>query len=208
MPSLSSLFRQVLRSPAARRTGRQLTRSAVRAVQQRSGSGTRTPVADRRSDAGGVSTTDAHRVLADRSAEVPVRFSYQPVADDHPDPGEIVWAWVHYEEDPHQGKDRPVLVLAEEDASVGGSDGAGTVLVCLMLTSRDRGAGEHTDEHGSTYVDVGTGEWDSRRRPSEVRVDRVLRIPLESVRREGGRLDRQRYATVADATRRVHGWDR
>ena len=31
--------------------------------------------------------------------------------DGEPDPGEVVWAWVPYEDDPAQGKDRPVLVV-------------------------------------------------------------------------------------------------
>src|SRR5699024_11542063 len=58
------------------------------------------------------------------------------------------------------GKDRPVLVLAEEAASRGGPDGSGRVLVALMMTTRDRAEnGEvHTDQHGSTWVDIGTGE--------------------------------------------------
>src|SRR3954468_725955 len=42
------------------------------------------------------------------------RLGYAPKADGRPDPGEVVWAWVPYEEDPTQGKDRPVLVIGEE----------------------------------------------------------------------------------------------
>ena len=49
---------------------------------------------------------------------------YAPEIDGEPDPGEVVWGWVPYEDDPSQGKDRPVLVLAtagsgEADAWVG-----------------------------------------------------------------------------------------
>src|SRR5512139_4061485 len=33
-------------------------------------------------------------------------LSYAPHRDGQPDPGEIVWAWVPYEEDHAQGKDR------------------------------------------------------------------------------------------------------
>ena len=116
-----------------------------------------------------------------------------------------MWAWVHYEEDLSQGKDRPVLVIAEEDASAGGADGTGTVLVALMLTSRDRtepGA-TRTDEHGATWVDIGAGDWDRQGRPSEVRADRLLRLVPGSVRREGARLDRERYDRVAEAVRAV-----
>ena len=36
---------------------------------------------------------------------------YTPSLDGDPDPGEIVWAWVPYEDDPTQGKDRPVVVI-------------------------------------------------------------------------------------------------
>ncbi len=42
------------------------------------------------------------------------RFHYAPKANGKPDPGEVVWAWVPYEEDPSQGKDRPVLVIGTE----------------------------------------------------------------------------------------------
>ena len=35
-------------------------------------------------------------------------FSYSPDPDGDADPGEVVWAWVPFEEDPAQGKDRPV----------------------------------------------------------------------------------------------------
>lgn len=206
LSTVSSLLRGVLRSPAARRTARQLTRSAVRAAQQRSGSSTRTSGDGRTGHSGAADPGEVHRVLADRTVARPVAFSYQPADNDRPDPGEIVWAWVAFEEDISQGKDRPVLVLAREDAAVGGSDGGGTVAVALMLTSHDRGSGTHVDEHGATWVDVGSGAWDSRRRPSEVRVDRLLRLPLSSVRREGARLDRDRFEDVAREARRVHGW--
>ena len=34
--------------------------------------------------------------------------TYAPENDGQPDPGEVVWAWVPYEDDPTLGKDRPV----------------------------------------------------------------------------------------------------
>ena len=39
------------------------------------------------------------------------RIYYAPSADGLPEPGEVCWAWVPYEEDASQGKDRPVLVV-------------------------------------------------------------------------------------------------
>ena len=158
---------------------------------------------------GGADDGHSTRALADRRGSAPVDITYAPRRDDDPDPGEVVWAWVPYEEDLGHGKDRPVLVLAEEAASRGGPDGSGDVLIALMMTTRDRAeTGEvHTDEHGSTWVDIGTGAWDRQGRDSEVRVDRLLRLPPAAVRREGARLAQGRFERVAEVVRSVHGWD-
>lgn len=126
-----------------------------------------------------------------------VRPSYAPSPDGLPDPGEVVWTWVPYEDDPSQGKDRPVLVLSVE----------GPTLVGLMLTSKDHDR-DAADEarFGRRWMDVGSGGWDAQRRPSEVRLDRVLRLPAGEVRREGAALDRARYDAVVAAAGRLHGW--
>ena len=81
--------------------------------------------------------------------------TYAPEIDGEPDPGEVVWAWVPYEEDPSQGTDRPVLVL-------------------------------DTDGDGWT---------------SEVRLDRLLRLERDGVRREGAALDERVFAAVVEAVR-------
>lgn len=206
--SLPGLVRSVLRSPQARRAMRDLTRHATDRLQGRSperpdpsrGTGS----APSRTSEG---SADEHG-LRDRPSQPPIELSYSPVDDDRPDPGEIVWAWVPFEEADGRGKDRPVLVLAREAASTGGRDGAGEVLIALMLTSHDRGQATHTDRRGATWVDIGSGPWDRQGRPSEVRMDRLLRLPIDDVRREGARLDRRRFADMADAARRSHGWDR
>ena len=40
--------------------------------------------------------------------------AYAPDLDGQADPGEIVWTWVVFEEDPSRGKDRPVLVVGRD----------------------------------------------------------------------------------------------
>lgn len=221
---LGSILSRAARSRTVRRAARDLGRSAVDALRNGEGNGSHGGGQRSRGgqpggqqhhgrQSGGQTSggrTDGsageHAVLRDRSASPAPAITYAPSADGDADPGEIVWAWVHFEEDIAQGKDRPVLVLALEDASVGGSDGSGPAVVALMLTSRDRGQGTHTDEHGATWVDIGTGPWDSQHRPSEVRVDRLLRIPASAVRREGARVDRETFDRVVAETRRVHDW--
>lgn len=110
---------------------------------------------------------------------------YHPDLDGDPDPGEIVWTWVPYEDDPTRGKDRPVLVIGHD----------GPWLLCLILSSRDHDT-DPSPRRGEQWIDLGTGEWDSQRRPSEVRVDRVVRIDPAEVRREGAVLDRARFDAV------------
>lgn len=112
-----------------------------------------------------------------------VRPVYAPDLDGAPDPGEIVWTWVPYEEDHSRGKDRPVLLVGHD----------GPWLLGLMLSSRDHDARPSSGR----WVDLGVGDWDSRGRPSEVRLDRVLRLDPDQVRREGAVLDRARFEQVA-----------
>ncbi|MDN5879200.1 MULTISPECIES: type II toxin-antitoxin system PemK/MazF family toxin [unclassified Arthrobacter] len=111
---------------------------------------------------------------------------YAPRPDGHPDPGEIVWTWVPYEEDPSRGKDRPVLLVGRD----------GEFLLGLMLTSQDHNNRRHRDRD---YVDIGTGAWDRAGRPSEVKVDRVIRVDPQGIRREGAVLDRGAFERVGRA---------
>ncbi|WP_219813439.1 type II toxin-antitoxin system PemK/MazF family toxin [Rathayibacter sp. AY1E8] len=116
-----------------------------------------------------------------------VRLGYAPTPDGDPDPGEVVWTWVPYEEDDGRGKDRPVLVLAVEKS--------GTVLA-VRLSSK-----EHSD-----YLAVGTGGWDPDGRPSWVDPERVFRVHPAGMRREGAALERARYDAVARVLTARYGW--
>ena len=112
--------------------------------------------------------------------------------DGRPDPGEVCWAWVPYEEDASRGKDRPVLVVGTEGPS----------LLALQLTSQDHDRdAEQERRAGRTWMDVGTGDWDAQRRPSEVRLNRLLHLDPATVRREGGVLARPVFEQVVEAAR-------
>jgi hypothetical protein len=126
--------------------------------------------------------------------------TYAPEADGRPDPGEVVWAWVPYEEDASRGKDRPVLVLSVAGGVDGGVDGGTVTALALTSLDHDRDAAQEVAE-GRHWMDVGTGAWDRDRRPSEVRLDRLLRLDADAVRREGAALDPQTYAKVVEAAR-------
>lgn len=122
-----------------------------------------------------------------------VRPVYAPDPDGDPDPGEIVWTWVPFEEDHSRGKDRPVLLVGQD----------GRWLLGLMLSSRDHDTTPSPrHEH---WLDLGSGTWDAERRASEVRVDRVIRIDPQAVRREGAVLDRARFDAVARSLMAARG---
>ena len=118
------------------------------------------------------------------------KLVYAPHLDGRADPGEIVWTWVVYEDDPARGKDRPVLVVGRDRS----------VLLGLMMSSHERRA---TDPD---WVRIGAGAWDYEGRESWVRLDRVLDVPEESIRREGAILDRKLFDVVAARLRAEYSW--
>ncbi|WP_281710988.1 type II toxin-antitoxin system PemK/MazF family toxin [Dermacoccus nishinomiyaensis] len=136
----------------------------------------------------------AHPYGGDWTAPLPAT-AYAPHDDGHPDPGEVVWAWVPYEEDHSQGKDRPVLVIARHPELE-------DVVLALPLTSKDhdRDAAQEA-QAGRHWMDVGSGAWDNRGRHSEVRLDRVLQLDVTRVRREGSHIDEQTFDAVIAAAR-------
>jgi hypothetical protein len=116
-----------------------------------------------------------------------VTIEYSPLLDGDPDPGEVVWTWVPYEDDPNQGKDRPVVIVGR----------AGSKLAGVALTSKDY-------DRGDTF-EIGSGSWDSSGRPSHAKLDRILDIDPDAVRREGAILDKGRFDRLIAALSDFHG---
>lgn len=119
-----------------------------------------------------------------------VTTSYNPDTDGDPDPGEIVWTWVPYEEADGRGKDRPVVVVARVNEHA---------VLAVPLSSRD-----HEGDRG--WVGLGAGEWDGEHRPSWANLDRILLVHAAGMRREAAALDRARFDRIAQALQRHHHW--
>lgn len=126
-----------------------------------------------------------HSKPTTRRVAAGTRVEYSPDIDGDADPGEVVWTWVPYEDDPSKGKDRPVVIIGRS-----GSDLAG-----VPLTSKNRG-------HGA--VAVGTGGWDRSGRPSYAKVDQLIVVRERDVRREGSVLDRSRFDSVVEGVGQHH----
>jgi hypothetical protein len=109
-------------------------------------------------------------------------LDYQPDLDGMADPGEVIWAWVPYEEDPARGKDRPLLVIGR----------TGRRLLALMLSSRD-----HNGDRG--WLDLGAGAWDRDGRESYIRLDRMYELDEDDLRREGAVLAPEAFERVCAA---------
>jgi len=123
-------------------------------------------------------------------AAADVTITFAPERDGDPDPGEVVWTWIPYEDDPNQGKDRPAVVIGV----------AGPDLVVVPLSSQDHdGRGDEEE-----WVILGRGEWDRDGRFSYANVDRLLRVAPAVVRREGALLDRDAFDRVVAGVRNRH----
>lgn len=121
-----------------------------------------------------------------------INFEYSPSLDGDADPGEIVWTWVPFEEDHSQGKDRPVILVGRD----------GEYLLALMMTSKDHNNREHAD---SNYLDIGSGPWDPQGRASEVKLNRVIRVRPDSMRREGAIMPEDTFRLIERAWTRRNG---
>lgn len=89
-----------------------------------------------------------------------------------------------------RGKDRPVLVVGRDRS----------VLLGLLVSSQERHAADRD------WVGIGSGAWDYEGRESWVRLDRVLDVPEESIRREGAILEREVFDVVAARLRADYAW--
>ena len=144
------------------------------------------------------STRSASTTSASAGSDYPgdyrdmINFEYSPSLDGDADPGEIVWTWVPFEEDHSQGKDRPVLLVGRD----------GEYLLALMMTSKDHNNREHADPN---YLDVGSGPWDLQGRASEVKLNRVIRVRPDSMRREGAIMPEDTFRLVERAWIRHNG---
>jgi predicted ABC-type ATPase len=118
-----------------------------------------------------------------------VKVTYDPKhPDGGPDPGEIVWAKIPFEDDPTQSKDRPVLVIGRVNGS--------TTFAAVQLTSQIKGR--------KWELPIGSGSWDRSGKPSALNLSRIVQVGIDNFRREGSVFDRQKFDAVIDRLSKYH----
>ncbi len=116
-----------------------------------------------------------------------ISVTYEPHPDGKPDPGEVVWLWIPYQENTSIGKDRPAVVVGwVVDVK---ERSAARVVAVVPLTSKFH-AGQ---------VSVGIGSWDNDHRRSYAKVDQLFAVERTMVRREGSSLTKSAFDQVISA---------
>ena len=216
--SLSSMLRQIGRSllnTVVREARHEVENRARDAVRQSTGqtsgskkkSGGQSTSSTSNSQTSAKRQQDSGQKAADGSTvrtgmdinEVPIKkafgyLDYSPNPDGIADPGEVVWTWIPYEEDETRGKDRPVLVMGK----------MGDDILVAQMTSKNHDEDREQEAHwGRYWLSVGSGPWDPKGRPSEVRLDRVLAVPQDEVRRQGSAMPKAKFKAVVDAMEKL-----
>ncbi len=142
--------------------------------------GTR-PVADRRK---------AATVRIERTAARPRSVSFAPDLDGQADSGEVVWVWVPGDAPTAPPQERAILVIGRTRTTVFG----------LLISPNP----DHATEEW--WLEIGAGEWDERGRQCWVRLDRVLEVPEEQIRRQGTLFPPRRFERIANRLRSVYHW--
>ena len=112
---------------------------------------------------------------------------YAPDMDGQAEPGEIVWIQVRTNQDIQE---RTVIVVGHE-----GTDLLGLVISC-----------DPSHQNDPRWLEIGSGPWDESGKPAWVRLDRMVRVPENTITRKGSFINRARFERVSHRLRARYGW--
>lgn len=115
---------------------------------------------------------------------------FAPDMDGQADSGEVVWVWAPCNGTQAPPQERAVLVIGRTR----------TTVLALLISPNPRHA------HEDHWLEIGSGEWDEQGRPCWIRMDRVLEIPEEQVRRQGTLFPARRFERIANRLRSAYHW--
>ncbi len=115
---------------------------------------------------------------------------FAPDMDGQADSGEVVWVWAPTEGPSSPPTERAILLVGRTRSTVLG----------LLISPN----ASHADDEG--WLAIGSGEWDDSRRQCWVRLDRVLEVSEEQVRRKGILFPERRFERIANRLRQKFHW--
>ncbi|QCB28994.1 PemK-like protein [Corynebacterium endometrii] len=129
-------------------------------------------------------------IRVERTEDHPRSILFSPDIDGQADSGEVVWVWAPTDGPDSLPHERAVLVIARNRSNVLG----------LLISPNP------THEEEDWWLEIGSGEWDETGRQCWVRLDRVLEISEEDVRRRGILFPQRRFERIANRLRMVYHW--
>ncbi|AJE33829.1 hypothetical protein B842_09900 [Corynebacterium humireducens NBRC 106098 = DSM 45392] len=115
---------------------------------------------------------------------------YAPDMDGQAEPGEVVWIWAPSDGPDLPPRERAMLVIGRDRHTILG----------LLISPNPKHAG------AETWLDIGAGEWDASGRQCWIRLDRVLEVSEQGVRRQGALFPQRRFERIANRLRNHYHW--
>lgn len=115
---------------------------------------------------------------------------FAPDMDGQADSGEVVWVWAPTDGPNSPPTERAILLVGRTRSTVLG----------LLISPNSA----HSNE--DAWLEIGSGEWDDSGRQCWVRLDRVLEISEEQVRRKGILFPQRRFERIANRLRQKYHW--
>lgn len=115
---------------------------------------------------------------------------YAPDMDGQAEPGEVVWIWAPSDGPDLPPRERAMLVVGRDRHTILG----------LLISPNPQHAG------AESWLDIGAGEWDASGRQCWIRLDRVLEVSEQGVRRQGALFPPRRFERIANRLRNTYRW--
>lgn len=132
----------------------------------------------------------AASIQVEATAAHPRSIFFSPDMDGQADSGEVVWVWTPSEGKQSPPRERAILVVGRTRTTVTG----------LLISANP----EHALD--DAWLEIGSGEWDASGRNCWVRLDRLLEVSEEQVRRQGILFPERRFERIANRLRSRYHW--
>ncbi|MDY3126576.1 MAG: type II toxin-antitoxin system PemK/MazF family toxin [Corynebacterium sp.] len=132
----------------------------------------------------------AAQIRVERTERRARSIFFAPDMDGAADSGEVVWVWAPTDGTNAPPSERAILVVGRTRTTVLG----------LLISPNP----VHADE--DTWLEIGSGEWDESGRQCWIRLDRVLEVSEEQVRRQGILFPPRRFERIANNLRSTYHW--